>query len=116
MKERMSSPASERAILAGLFNHGIDAHIDVDDLISAETFTSERNQIIYSCLEKVFEKSQTVDIPSIISVSSTVSLVVPGIEETIARSSFNKAFSKEDFPALGLPAIATGTPFFITRP
>ena len=46
MKEGMSSPASERAILAGLFNHGIDAHIDVDDLISADTFTSERNQII----------------------------------------------------------------------
>ena len=72
MKEGMSSPASERAILAGLFNHGIDAHIDVDDLISADTFTSERNQIIYSCLEKVFETSQTVDIPSIISVADSL--------------------------------------------
>lgn len=72
MKENMSSPASERAILAGLFSHGIDAHIDVDDLISAETFTSERNQIIYSCLQKVFETSQTVDIPSIISVADSL--------------------------------------------
>ena len=55
-------------------------------------------------------------IPSMVRVSSTASLVVPGIEETIARSSFNKALSKEDFPALGLPAITTGTPFFITLP
>ena len=54
--------------------------------------------------------------PSIISVSSIRSLVVPGILETIAFSSLNKAFRSEDFPELGFPAIATGTPFFITLP
>ena len=44
------------------------------------------------------------------------SLVVPAIGETIAFSSLNKALSREDFPTLGLPAMATGTPFLITLP
>ena len=48
--------------------------------------------------------------PLIKIVPSTISLVVPGIAVTIALSSFNKAFNKEDFPALGLPTIAILTP------
>ena len=45
-----------------------------------------------------------------------VSLVVPGISETIARSSFKMALSKVDFPTFGWPIIATGIPFFNTLP
>ena len=45
-----------------------------------------------------------------------VSRVVPAISDTIARSSFSKALSKVDLPALGFPTIATGTPFFKTFP
>ncbi len=48
--------------------------------------------------------------------SSKLSRVVPAISETIARSSFNKAFSKVDFPALGLPTITVATPFLIAFP
>ena len=54
--------------------------------------------------------------PSIFNSSSTVSLVVPGISLTKALCSFNKVFNKVDFPALGLPTMATCTPFFITFP
>ena len=49
-------------------------------------------------------------------VSSIVSRVVPAISDTIARSSFSKALSKVDLPALGFPTIATGIPFFKTFP
>ena len=45
-----------------------------------------------------------------------VSLVVPGISETIALSSLIMLLSKVDFPALGLPTITTGTPFLIAFP
>ena len=44
------------------------------------------------------------------------SRVVPGISDTIARSSFNSVFSNVDFPAFGFPAITVGTPFFMTFP
>ena len=45
-----------------------------------------------------------------------VSLVVPAISLTIALLSFKSVLSKVDFPALGLPTIATLTPFFTTLP
>ena len=55
-------------------------------------------------------------IPPIAISSSTVSLVVPAMSETIARSSLRSALSKVDFPTLGSPTIATGIPFLITFP
>ena len=48
--------------------------------------------------------------------SSIVSLVVPGMSETKALSSSIKLLSKVDLPALGLPRITTGTPFFMALP
>ena len=54
--------------------------------------------------------------PPITNSSSMVSRVVPAISETMARSSFNKAFKSVDFPTFGSPTIATGIPFLITFP
>ena len=42
--------------------------------------------------------------------SSTVSLVVPGISVTMARSYPASAFNREDLPALGRPTMAQGIP------
>ncbi len=55
-------------------------------------------------------------IPWMLSTSSIVSRVVPGIWLTIARSSFKRVFSKVDLPAFGRPAITVLTPFLITLP
>ena len=54
--------------------------------------------------------------PLIIIEPSTISLVVPGIAVTIALSSFNNAFNKDDLPAFGLPTIAILTPSLIIFP
>ena len=48
--------------------------------------------------------------------SSTVSRVVPGMSVTMARSYPARAFSKEDFPALGRPTMAVRTPRLRTFP
>ena len=54
--------------------------------------------------------------PPIEISSSMVSLVVPAMSDTMARSSFNSAFKRVDFPAFGAPTIATGIPFLMTLP
>ena len=36
MNETIANPASERAVIAGVFNHGSDAFIDVDDIIDSK--------------------------------------------------------------------------------
>ena len=55
-------------------------------------------------------------IPSKVISSSIVSRVVPGISETMARSSLSSALSKVDLPAFGRPAITVFTPVLITLP
>ena len=55
-------------------------------------------------------------IPSILTNSSIVSLVVPSYSVTIALSSFKIAFNNEDFPAFGFPIIAVFIPSFINLP
>ena len=54
--------------------------------------------------------------PSMTRWSSMTSRVVPAMSLTMARSSLSKAFSSVLLPTLGLPAIRTGTPFFMTLP
>jgi replicative DNA helicase len=69
---------AERAVLAGLIQHGIDGYVVVSDLISHETFDHYNNQMLYKCIEKVVENEQSVDIPSILSAADQL-----GFSETI---------------------------------
>lgn len=54
--------------------------------------------------------------PSMFSVSSMTSRVVPAMSDTKALSSFSKAFSRVDLPTFGAPAMATGIPFLTELP
>ena len=46
MASQINNSASEKAVLAGLLSHGVDAYIDVDDIINVNTFDFEQNQIL----------------------------------------------------------------------
>ena len=73
---------------------------------------------IFSILSIVFLKpAVSINLtifPPIVIVSSIISLVVPGMSEIMAFSSFKIAFNIVDLPTLGLPKIITLIPFFIT--
>lgn len=74
MVKPINNPASERAVLSGIIQHGSDAFIDVDDIIDVQTFTLEENQIIYTCLKRVLSKSSIVDLPSVLSAAQDLGL------------------------------------------
>ena len=76
MEEQIDNIASERAVIAGLIKHGSEAFIDVDDIIDVNAFTLEENQILYACLTKIFENSNEVDFPSILSAAKDIGLDV----------------------------------------
>jgi len=90
----LSDVGSERAVLAGLFQHGIDAYVEVADIIDHNTFTHSNNQILYKCVSRVIESNAEVDVPSILSAASQlkVSDVVNSKQEL---SYINSLF---DFP------------------
>ena len=74
MTEQVGNSASERAVIAGLMKHGSEAFVDVDDVIDTNSFILEENQILYSCLKKVFENNSQIDFPSILSAAKDLGL------------------------------------------
>ena len=64
--------AAERAVLAGLCCYGIDAATDIEGILDSTSFTEESNQIIYKCIMEVFKSSDSIDISSILSSSSSL--------------------------------------------
>lgn len=66
--------AAERVVLSGIFRHGKQALVDVNDIISINSFTQQSNQIIFRCLSVALEESDVVDIPALLSAASSIGL------------------------------------------
>ena len=52
----LSDVGAERAVLSGICQYGLDAYIDVSDIITANTFTQQYNQTLYRCLASFFDR------------------------------------------------------------
>lgn len=74
MEIKLSDIGSERAILAGLMQYGVDAYVTISDIVNEDTFTHTNNQILFKCIQKIITNDQKVDIPSILSVSEQLNL------------------------------------------
>lgn len=65
----LSDAGSEKAVLAGLFQYGTDAYIDVNTIISTDTFTIVENKFIYKVFEIILQESDSIDETSIIATA-----------------------------------------------
>lgn len=74
MNHNLSDPGAERAVLAGLFNYGLEAYVEISDLIDYSSFANQNNQVIYKCVEKVFNSEAVVDVPAILSAAEQLDL------------------------------------------
>jgi replicative DNA helicase len=72
--EKLSDIGSERAVLAGLLQHGIDGYVSISDFITVDSFGHYNNQVIFRCIEEIVKNDQKVDIPSILSIASRLNL------------------------------------------
>tara|TARA_R100000808_G_C2153713_1_gene164222 strand:- start:5704 stop:7152 length:1449 start_codon:yes stop_codon:yes gene_type:complete len=70
MSTKLVDVGAERAVLAGLFTYGLEAYVDISDLIDYTTFGHQNNQILYKCIEKILQNEASVDIPSILSAAN----------------------------------------------
>lgn len=63
---------AERAVLAGILRHGIEAYLDVADILSVSTFIVDSNEVLFACIKHLVEKKdvERFDIPSILSAST----------------------------------------------
>jgi replicative DNA helicase len=95
---KLEDLASERAVLAGLCQHGLDAYLEID-YVTSETFTDAMNQLIFDCVYKSISENTEVELSSILSVANNM-----GVEEVIntkeeigyIRSLFNMPIVKDN--------------------
>ena len=84
----------ERATLSGILKFGQEAFVDVADLITAQSFVNDSNQLIYKCVEKLFERdpNATPDVPCLLSLASELgfgNLLEKKAEREHLRALFN---------------------------
>ncbi len=75
MDSKLSDMGAERALLAGLFEFGIDSYIEISDFIDHTSFSNYNNQIIYKCIQKVLSQEAAIDLPSILSAAEQLGIV-----------------------------------------
>jgi len=102
MNSNLSDIGAERAILAGLFKHGVDVYVEISDIIDHNTFGNSNNQILYKCVSKVIEDGLEVDVPAILSAASQLNFaeVVNSKQELqYIKSLFDFPVKKENIPS-----------------
>lgn len=72
--EKLYDVGAERAVLAGLLQHGMDAYVTVSDIISTDAFGNANNQAIYKCIEKCIAQDQKVDIAALLAAAQHLEL------------------------------------------
>lgn len=72
----LCDPASERAVLAGIFRFGEDAYLDVADIVQESSFTIDSNAILYKCLKYICDSDSNnkIDIASVYSAAQELGL------------------------------------------
>ncbi len=72
---------AERAVLAGVCQHGNDAYVDVSDIVNTGQFSDAVNQAIYRSLEFLFARDETIK-PDYVSILSAARGA--GVEEILS--------------------------------
>ena len=94
MSKLLGDSGAETAVLAGLFSYGLESYVEISDIIDHTSFSSQNNQLIYKCIEKILTKEAHVDLPTLLSAAEQL-----GFSETIqTKQELQYIKSLMDFP------------------
>jgi replicative DNA helicase len=101
----MQDPAAERAVLAGVATFGLDAFIDVADLVTANAFSVDSNQMIWGIFSYIFTNSEvkSLDLPTILSSAHVLGfdkILQKNEEKEHLRAILNTPIRKENIRGL----------------
>lgn len=98
MKNKLENLASERAVLAGICQYGLDVYLDID-FISVDHFNDSMNQVLFKCVSEIINKNNKVDLTSILSIANDLGVYdqINNKEEIgFIRSLFNFPIHKDN--------------------
>jgi replicative DNA helicase len=72
----MLDTASERAVLAGICQYGLDGYLETAGALDVESFTSDMNQAVWKVGEYIYLEGKEInlDIPTILSTAKTLKI------------------------------------------
>ena len=95
---KLEDLAAERAVLAALCQHGLDAYLDID-FIDSRSFTDPMNQLIFDCIYTSISENTQVELSSILSAATQLGVheqINSREEISFIRSLFNFPVHKEN--------------------
>jgi len=102
---KLTDIGAERAVLAGIMQHGLDGYVAVSDIINVDSFGHSNNQVIFKCIEKVINNEQKIDLPAVLAASKQLSLhdtINTPQELKYIKSLFEFPISKENIFSFGV--------------
>jgi replicative DNA helicase len=88
IESNLSNVASERAVLAGLFQYGKESLIEVELLVNEDSFTLDTNKVVYKCILHALKDKESIDYTDILSSAKSLQL-----EEYVAKNEVLKHIS-----------------------
>lgn len=74
IESNLKNVASERAVLAGLFQHGKESLIEVELFVNEDSFTLEQNKVLYRCIQHALKNAEKAEYTDILSSAQTLGL------------------------------------------
>jgi replicative DNA helicase len=76
----LKNVASERAVLAGLLQHGQECLLEVELYVNEETFTLENNKVLYKCIRHSLDHNEKIGYTEVLSSAKAL-----GLDEIVER-------------------------------
>ena len=74
IQSTLENVASERAVLAGLMQHGQECLVEVEAFVKEDTFTLEQNSIVFRCLTHALRENERVEFTDVLSSARALNL------------------------------------------
>lgn len=74
IESNLKNVASERAVLAGLFQYGKESLIEVELLVSEDSFTLDVNKVLYKCILHALKDKESAGYTDILSSAKSLQL------------------------------------------
>jgi replicative DNA helicase len=105
MTESLRDPAAERGVLAGIFQYGTDAFVDVADIVTIGSFSDPTNQVLFRCFESALASTPNavLDLPTLLSSAKALGVahvLDKPAEAEMVRAVINMPVRKENIRRL----------------
>lgn len=88
IESSLKNIASERAVLAGLFQHGQESLIEVELFVNEDSFTLDANKVLYKCIVHALKDKEVAGYADILSSAKSLNL-----DEYVERNDILKHIS-----------------------